>query len=123
MDLLRSLIQLALSDGILSKDEVLMIEKLGRLRGISKEKIDLLFRGKSQEQEITPLALDEKEREKYMNFAVQLMKVDGRIYREELVFCRRIAHDMGYSDAEYFHCIIHVKVDTEFTQLRDTGQK
>ena len=121
MDLLRSLIQLALSDGILSKDEVLMIEKLGKLRGVSKEKVHLLFRGNSQE--VMPLALDEKEKEKYMDFAVQLMKVDGRIYREELIFCRRIAHDMGYSDTEYFHWIIHVKVDSAFTQLKDTGQK
>ena len=105
------LIRLAQVDGILSKDEVGLIQKIARYKGLSSSELHELF---SYGSDISPLDLahmNDDERFDYLYTIVQLMKIDGRLYKEEIHFCRSAAQALGYDDGILYHFLIEVDID------------
>ena len=102
------LVQLARADGILSKDEVAMITCVAEQKGLSKVEIDALFEHNRHHVPVECLELDESEHFECLHTATQLVKVDGRIYREEICFLRAVFHRFGYEDDVLCHFLINV---------------
>ena len=87
------LIQLARADGVLSNDEIFLIKKVAGQYEMSEEKIDELFNAEYDSLDIKNLS--ENERFEYMYTLVELAKIDGRLYQEEIVACVHAAAILG----------------------------
>ena len=91
---LNILIQLATIDGQLAPKEQKLIEHLAKVNNVDKETIDRLL---NQPEPIADLShLTEGERFEYLYMVIQLMKVDGQVFKSEIVFCEEIAEKLGY---------------------------
>ena len=55
------------------------------------------------------------------------MKIDERMYREEIMFCSKIAASLGYDNQVMFELLLHVKsvsmTEEEMTELKTMVQK
>lgn len=91
---LNILIQLATIDGSLAGKEKKLIEHLAKVNNVDDEVISKLL---SQPEPIQDLEhLTEDERFEYLYMVIQLMKVDGQVFKSEIVFCENIAEKLGY---------------------------
>lgn len=91
---LNILIQLATIDGKLATKEQKLIEHIANVNNVDNEKIKELL---TKPQPITELNhLTEDERFEYLYMVIQLMKVDGQVFKSEIVFCEEIAEKLGY---------------------------
>src|SRR5210317_810591 len=91
---LNILIQLATIDGTLAGKERKLIEHMARVNNIDENEISELL---NQPQPIANLAnLTEDERFEYLYMVIQLMKIDGQVFKSEIVFCEEIAEKLGF---------------------------
>lgn len=91
---LNILIQLATIDSELAGKELKRIEAIAKANGFSDEDIkDLL---KKPEPIGSLAALTEDERFEYLYLVIQLMKVDGQVFKSEIAFCQNIAEKLGF---------------------------
>ncbi len=63
----------------------------------------------------------------YIVSLVQLMKIDERMYKEEIQYCSHIAKTLGYDQQVMFELMLHVKSvpmsDEELTSLFQLTEK
>ncbi|MEM9895770.1 MAG: TerB family tellurite resistance protein [Bacteroidota bacterium] len=90
------LVQLARVDGVVVKEEIDLIKRIGKENGMSDEEISECFEDPSVVDGLDQLSEDQ--RCSHLYDIVQLMKVDGRIYKEEIKYCARIASRLGYEE-------------------------
>ncbi len=65
-------------------------------------------------------ALSDDQRYDYLYNVVQLMKIDGRIYKEEIKFCARIASRLGYDEHVLSELILKIYSDPHITTDKET---
>lgn len=107
-DQLKTLISLAKIDGIFSKDEIALIYKIALLKGVSRTELHQLL---VEEVDIHPARVEQLSEEEcfdYLYTIVQLVKIDHRLYREEMHFCRIVVEKLGYNDEVLFYFLQHV---------------
>jgi uncharacterized tellurite resistance protein B-like protein len=85
------MIQLAISDKVLAEREEKLIYSLGKLNGISEEVIKNLIKNPEPIGPIDALSNDEKFQ--YLYMVIQMMKVDGQIFKSEIEFCKNLAEN------------------------------
>ncbi len=91
---LNILIQLATIDGKLATKERKLIEHIAKVNNVDEEEIKQLL---NKPEPITDLEhLSEEERFEYLYMVIQLMKIDGQVFKSEIVFCEDIAEKLGY---------------------------
>ena len=91
---LNILIQLATIDGTLATKERKLSEHIAKINNIDEEQIKELL---NQPEPIPDLQhLSDDERFEYLYMVIQLMKVDGQVFKSEIVFCEEIAEKLGY---------------------------
>jgi len=91
---LNILIQLATIDGHLANKEKKLIEHIAKVNNVGDDVIKQLL---NQPEPISELNhLTEDERFEYLYMVIQLMKVDGQVFKSEIVFCENIAERLGY---------------------------
>ncbi|MFK7951282.1 MAG: TerB family tellurite resistance protein [Ekhidna sp.] len=115
---LNMLVQLARVDGVVVKEEIDLIKKIGKANGMSSEDISESFDDPSLIEEMDDLTDDL--RYDYMYNVVQLMKVDGRIYKEEIKFCARIASNLGYEEGVLREMMLKIYSDPHITTDKET---
>ena len=122
---LNILVQLAKVDGIVVQDEIDLIKKIGEANGMTSEEVGNCFDNPDDTEDIEKLSDDEKY--EYLYNIVQLMKIDGRLYKEEMKFCARVAGRMGYEEDVLFELMMKIYSDphisTDKEGLKDTIQK
>lgn len=92
---LNVLIQLAASDNQVAEKEARLIHMIGQANGLSKETIDTMIGSPAAPVgDLSNLTDDQKFEHLY--HVVQLMKVDGQVFKSEIVFCQDIAQRLGY---------------------------
>jgi uncharacterized tellurite resistance protein B-like protein len=112
---LKMLINLAISDGEVAEKERKYITNIGLANGIPLTEITLLF---DQKHEVLlPDTLNEHQRFEYIFSLVQLMKIDERIYKEEIRFCSQVASRLGYDPLVMFDLMLHVRAVMEANEL------
>lgn len=122
---LNLLVQLAKVDGVVVQDEIDLIKQIGEASGMSSEDISACFEDPSRIDELEKLSDDEKY--EYLYNIVQLMKIDGRLYKEEIRFCARMASRLGYREDVLLELMLKIYSDPDIsadkTTLKSTIQE
>lgn len=107
---MKLLISLAQIDGRVADREKNFIVNIGRANGIPTDEVLKLL---TQNHEvIVPKDLTPDQKFQYILNLVLLMKIDERMYKDEIVFCSKIATRLGYDQQVMFELIMHVKATT-----------
>src|SRR6187551_1155722 len=118
---LNVLINLAASDRKIADRESKLIHIIAKANGISKEEVDHMLSNPTAIGNITSLTNDEKFEHLY--FLIQLMKMDGQVFRSEIVFCEHIADKLGFKKGVVGEISQHVYSDPSITADRDMIKK
>ena len=122
---LKLLISLAQIDGKVAERERNYISNIGRANDVSQNDIEQLL--DQRHQLIIPKELSDDEKFEYIFSLVQLMKIDERMYKEEIMFCSKIADNLGYDTQVMFELLLHVKAGVmekdEIINLKEITQK
>lgn len=114
---LNVLINLAASDRKVADRESKLIYLIAKANGISKEDVDQMLNNPTAIGNITSLTNDEKFEHLY--HLIQLMKMDGQVFRTEIVFCEHMAEKLGFKKAVVAEISQHVYSDPSITADRD----
>ena len=93
-DQLNVLIQLASSDNLIADKEAKLIHMIAKVNGIPLEEVDHMIKNPSPIGDLANLTEDQKF--EYLYNVVQLMKIDGQVFKSEIVFCEEVASKLGY---------------------------
>lgn len=118
---LNVLINLAASDRNVADKEAKLIYAIGNANGISKAEIEDMIKNPQPISNLSTLTNDEKFEHLY--YLIQLMKMDGQVFRSEVVFCEQIAEKLGYKKAVVAEISQHVYSDPSITADRDMLKK
>jgi uncharacterized membrane protein YebE (DUF533 family) len=118
---LNVLINLAASDNSVAEREAKLIHMIGKANGISVDEINKMLQNPQPISNIASLTPDQKFEHLY--FLIQLMKMDGQVFRSEVVFCEQIAERLGYKRSVVAEISQHVYSDPSITADRDMIRK
>ena len=122
---LNLLVQLAKVDGVVVQDEIDLIKSVGETLGMSQDEVSACFEDPNLVEDLDNLTDDEKY--EFIYNAVQLMKIDGRLYKEEIQFCVRIASKIGYEEEVLIELMLKIYSDPDISadkeSLKTTIQK
>lgn len=104
---LKLLINLARIDGEVGEREKNYIFNIGRANGLAEVVVEPLF--EKQHEVIVPANLNNDQKFEYIVSLVQLMKIDERLYKEEIRFCSQVAAKLGYNKDVMFELMLNVK--------------
>jgi uncharacterized membrane protein YebE (DUF533 family) len=114
---LNILIQLATIDRSLATRERKLIEHLGQVNGVSPEEIETMLNNPEPIKDLSNLT--EEERFEYLYMVIQLMKIDGQVFKSEIVFCEDIAELLGYKKKVVSELSKNIYSDPSITADRD----
>lgn len=118
---LNVLINLAASDKNVADRESKLIHMIGKANGISTEEINNMLKNPQPINNMNSLTNDEKFTHLY--YLIQLMKMDGQVFRSEVVFCEQIAEKLGYKKSVVAEISQHVYSDPSITADREMIKK
>ena len=122
---LKLLISLAQIDGSVAEREQHYIINIGRANGIYPDEIIPLI--EQRHTIVVTSNLTNETKFDYIFSLVQLMKIDERMFKEEILFCSKIASKLGYDQAVMLDLIRHVKgvnmSSNEMEGLRNLTEK
>ena len=117
--------RLAQIDGAVAAQEMQFIVNLGKANGLAESDIELLF--DRVHSLVVPTDLTDDDRFNYLLSMVQLMKADEKMFKEELLFCKKMAENLGYDSQALFDMLLYVKstdmTDDEKASLRENVSK
>jgi hypothetical protein len=108
---LHILIQLAKIDGIVVEEELELIHEVGKASGMSEEEITACFDVEIDLEDLSSLTDDQKYDVIYS--VVQLMKIDGKLYNEEIKFCAKMTAKLGYEENVLFELMLNIYADPD----------
>ena len=122
---MKLLISLAQIDGTVAPRERNYIINICRANNFYPDQIHPLF--DQRHTLIVPQDLTDDQKFDYLFSLVQLMKIDERMYKEEMMFCSKIAENLGYQNQVMFELLLHVKPGVmekdEIINLKEITQK
>ncbi len=110
---LNILVQLARVDGVVVQEEIDLINQVGKANSMSDEEITQCFDEPSDIGSLSHLPDDEKY--EYIYGIVKLMKIDGRLYEDEIKFCAKMASKLGYNEDVLFELILKIYSDPDLS--------
>jgi len=115
------LIQLAKVDGEVVQEEIDLIHEVGKASGMTSEQIDACF---DEEQPIGDLmGLPDDQKYEFIYSIVQLMKIDGKLYNEEIQFCAKMASKLGYDEEVLFELMLKIYADPDLCADKESLKK
>ena len=114
---LKLLINLAQIDGGVAEREEKFIYNIGVANGLPAESIKPLFN--SSHEEFVPNDLTNDQKFEYIFSLVQLMKIDERLYKDEIRYCSKVAAKLGYNEAVMFDLMLHVRSVMQQNELEE----
>jgi hypothetical protein len=116
LEQLKLLVNLARIDGDMAEREKTYITNIGKANGFPESSVSTLFY--QSHEIIIPDSLTNDQRFEYIFSLVQLMKIDERLYQEEIKFCSKIAARLGYAQDVLFELMLKVKsTDTDADKM------
>jgi hypothetical protein len=106
MNQLKLLINLAQIDGDVAERERQYILNIGKAHHIYANHVLPMLQ--KRHPLIVPNNLSDDEKFDYIFSLVQLMKIDGKNYKEEILFCSKIAARLGYHQDVMLDLLQHV---------------
>lgn len=117
---LKLLVNLALIDEEVAEREKGYITNIGTANGLSVQDVEHLFNGKHDV--IVPQGLSDNQKFDYLFSLVQLMKIDERLYKEEIKYCAQVGSKLGYKKEVMVELMLNVNATMrkgEIDSLRD----
>ena len=125
LEQMKLLINLARIDGEVADREKQYISNIAKANEFPSDKIEPLF--ERRHELIVPQNLTDDQKFDYIFSLVQLMKIDERLYKEEIMFCSKIAANLGYDQEVMFEMMLHVRAaameSDELLSLKELTQK
>ncbi|QSE96090.1 TerB family tellurite resistance protein [Fulvivirga lutea] len=119
---LNVLIQLAASDNNVADKEAKLIKMIGVSNGVPAEDIDEML--KNPRKPIGDLStLTDDQKFEHLYHVVQMMKIDGQVFKSEIVFCEDIASRLGYKKGVIAELSSKIYSDPSITSDRDALKK
>jgi uncharacterized tellurite resistance protein B-like protein len=118
---LNILINLAASDSKIEEREAKLIRMVAQANGIAKEDTDAMIKNPQPITNISALTADEKFEHLY--YLIQMMKMDGQVFKSEIIFCENIAEKMGYKKGIVAELSQHIYSDPSITADREMLRK
>lgn len=118
---LNILINLAASDSKIEEREAKLIRMVAQANGIAKEDTDAMIKNPQPITNISALTPDEKFEHLY--YLIQMMKMDGQVFKSEIIFCENIAEKMGYKKGIVAELSQHIYSDPSITADREMLRK
>lgn len=112
---LKLLINLAYIDGGVGEKEEKYIYNIGAANGVPPDTIKSIL--SSRHDVIVPTNLSNDQKFNYIFSLVQLMKIDERLYKEEIRYCSKVASKLGYNEAVMFDLMLHVRSVMEENEM------
>jgi len=104
---MKLLINLAKVDGEVADKEKNHLINIGRANGIYPDEIYPLFT--QTHDVVVPEDLTDDQKFDLIFSLIRLMKLDERMYREEIAFCGQVAARLGYNRQVMFELLAQVK--------------
>jgi len=111
------LAQLAHMDSDLSEEERSLIQMIGVANGMTKEEVNDIVENPEPMGDLNTLSDDQKY--EYLYNIVQLMKIDGKVYKSEIVFCQEMAVKLGYKKSVIAELSSYIYSDPSITTDRE----
>ncbi len=105
---LRLLINLARTDGTLDEKERQFIITIGQANHLLVAEILPLF--SNAEEPVIPSGMTTEEKFDCIFSLIQLMKIDEKIYQNEIQYCARVASALGYRQEVLVELMLKTKV-------------
>lgn len=103
---IKLLVNLARIDGEIGPKEKELIINIGQANHLLVAEILPLF---SSDYPLTiTRQLTEDERFSYLTSLIRLMKIDGKLYKEEMKYCAQVAAKLGYQEQVMFDLIMQL---------------
>ena len=118
---LNVLINLAASDNKVDEKEARLISIIGKANGIPEDEIHEMMKNPQPIGDLSSLTPDQKFEHLY--HIVQLMKVDGQVFKSEIVFCEQVAERLGYKKGVVAELSSKIYSDPTITTDRDYLRK
>lgn len=112
------LVQLAKVDGVVVQDEIDLIKQIGEANGMSSDEISACFENPNLVEDLGNLTDDEKY--EYIYNIVQLMKIDGRLYKEEIQFCAKLVSKIGYAEEVLIELMLKIYSDPDISADKES---
>ncbi len=110
------LVMMAKIDGETDSSELELIRQIGASNNVSSDDIDSIIENTASDQSIPSLLeLSKEEKVELMTNLVMVMKIDGRIDKEEMKFCMQIIKKLGYEEEALFDLVSSTYVDPSKT--------
>lgn len=110
LEQIKLLVSLSRADGEMASLERRYIINIGKAHGLPSAEIEPLFH--QVHEGIISQSLTADQRFNYIFNLVELMKIDGRLYKEEIKFCAHIAGRLGYAPEAMFELLLKVQSGT-----------
>ncbi|MBX2966994.1 MAG: TerB family tellurite resistance protein [Cyclobacteriaceae bacterium] len=114
---LNVLINLAASDSKIEEKESKLIHMVGKANGLSTEEIQEMINKPQPIGDLSAMTNDEKFAHLY--HLIQMMKMDGQVFRSEIIFCESIAEKLGYKKSVVGELSQHIYSDPSITADRN----
>ena len=118
---LKILIQLAVSDGLIAEKESRLIMSIGQANGLPKEEVKAMMDAPEPMGNLSGLTDDQKF--EYLYNIVQMMKVDGQVFKSEISFAEDIAIKLGYKKEAISELSSRIYSDPSITADREDLKK
>lgn len=112
------LVQLARVDGVVVQEEIDLITEIATNFGMTSEELSACFEDPDHIGDLTNLPDDEKYEHIYN--MVQLMKIDGRLYKEEIQYCAKMATKLGYDEEVLTELMLKIYSDPHLTTDKES---
>lgn len=118
LNLIRTLLHLAQSDGSISGSEMALINKIAVAKGLPMFEVDQLTNAPlTAPEDLDLLSSDEKY--EYIYTIILMAKMDGRLDDRELEACNQYAGALGYEDGVIPRLLEMVKSDHELNENKE----
>lgn len=109
---LNILVMMAKIDGETDHAELELIRQIGTSSNVSSEDIEEIIENTKTDHNIPSLShLSKEQKIELMTNLVLVMKIDGRIDKEEMKFCFQVLKKMGYNEEALFDLVSTTYLD------------
>ncbi|MEO1051165.1 MAG: TerB family tellurite resistance protein [Bacteroidota bacterium] len=114
------LVQMAKIDGETDDSELQFIREIGISDAISDQDVDEIIASTEASDTIPSLeAFTTDQKVELMTDLVLVMKIDGKIHKEEMKFCSKVLKKLGYDENVLFDLVSTSFIDPEDREDRD----
>ncbi len=105
------LVHLSKADNYIDESESKMLHFLGKVKGLTENEVEMIIDNPLPIGDLIELAPEEKF--EYLFSVIQMMKIDGKVFKCEIDYCKKIADKLGYKPSVIADLSAYIYSDPE----------